>query len=96
MRIFSCGKTKKKLAEILLKNGIYRLEHELEMATVVNEEVVSIGKLHKLLGHISPEVARSMVQKGVVEGFKLDDNSTILSCELCEYGKAHHKVINKE
>ena len=66
------------------------------MATVVNEEVVSIGKLHKLLGHISPEVAKTMVQKGVVKGFKLNKNRKISSCESCEYGKAHCKAINKE
>ena len=96
LRIFSCGKTRKKLAKIPLKNGLYHLEHEMEMATVVNKEVVSIGKLHKLLGHISPEVAKTMVRKGVVEGFKLDENSKIMSYNSCKYGKAHCKTINKE
>ena len=96
LTILSCGKEKKKLAKIPLKNGLYRVEHEEEVAAVIKEELVIIGKLHHLMGHISPEVAKALVQKGLVEGFKLDETSKILSCDSCEYGKAHRKEIKKE
>lgn len=96
LKVFSCGKKKTKLAEIPLKNGLYRLEHEMERATVVKEELVTIEKLHRLMGHISPEAAKALVQKGVVEGFKLDESSKISSCDSCEYGKTHRKAITKE
>ena len=96
LTVFTCGKKKKKLATIPLKNGLYRLEHEAEMAAVVREELVTIERLHKLMGHISPEAAKALVQKGVVEGFKLDETSKILSCNSCEYGKAHRKEVKKE
>ena len=48
------------------------------------------------MGHISPEAAKALVQKGLVEGFKLDETSKISSCDSCKYGKAHHKEIKKE
>ena len=94
LKVFS--KEKKKLVEIPLKNGLYRLEHEVEMAAVVHEEVVTIERLHRLMGHIAPEVARALVSKGVVEGLKLDEASKISSCDSCKYGKVHCKPIKKE
>src|ERR1700678_2380437 len=47
LQVFSYGKKRKKLAEIPLTNGLYRIEHEAEIAAVVNEEVVTIEKLHR-------------------------------------------------
>jgi transposase InsO family protein len=96
LRVFSCMKGRKKLAEVPLKNGLYRVEHEVEVAGMVSEEVVTIEKLHRLMGHIAPEVAKALVSKGIVEGFKLDESSKMLSCDSCEYGKAHRKPIKKE
>ena len=96
LTVFTCGKKKKKLATIPLKNGLYHLEHKAEVAAVVREELVTIERLHKLMGHISLEAAKALVQKGVVEGFKLDETSKILSCDSCEYGKAHRKEVKKE
>ena len=63
---------------------------------MVKEELVTIEKLHRLMGHISPEAAKALVQKGLVEGFKLDETSKISFCDSCEYGKAHCKEIKKE
>ena len=49
------------------------------------------------MGHIAPEAAKTLVEKGLVEGFKLDTSSQMLkSCDACEYGKAHRKPIKKE
>ena len=62
----------------------------------MKDEVVTIEKLHCLMGHIAPKAAKALVQKGTVEGFKLDENSRILSCDSYEYGKAHWKEVKKE
>src|ERR1700678_755548 len=96
LQVFSYGKKRQKLAEIPLTNGLYRIEHEAEIAAVVNEEVVTIEKLHRLMGHILPEAAKTLVQKDVVKGFKLDETSKMMSCDSCEYGKAHRKAISRE
>ena len=40
LKVFT--KEKKKLVDIPLKNGLYHLEHEVELAAVVDEEVVTV------------------------------------------------------
>ena len=99
LRIFSSMKERKVLAQILIRNGLYRVEHEkdVDVAAAVIPEVISIEKLHRLMGHIAPEAARKMVEKGLVEGFRLDDTTLMPgTCPSCEYGKAHRKPIKKE
>ena len=69
----------------------------MDLAAAVDPEVVSIEKLHQLMGHIAPEAAKMLVEKGLVEGFKLDTSSQMpKSCDACEYGKAHRKPVKKE
>ena len=80
-------------------NGLYRVEHQgdVDLSAAVDPEVVSIEKLHQLMGHIAPEAAKMLVEKGLVEGFKLDTSSQMpQSCDACEYGKAHRKPVKKE
>ena len=86
------------LAEIPMVNGLYWVEHQgdVDLAAAVDPEVVSIEKLHWLMGHIAPEAAKSLVEKGLVEGFKLDTSSEMpKSCNACEYGKAHRKPVKR-
>ena len=69
----------------------------MDLAVAVDPEVVSIEKLQWLMGHIAPEAAKTLIEKGLVEGFKLDTSSQMpKSCDACEYGKAHKKPIKKE
>ena len=92
-------KEKKLLVKIQMRNGLYCVEHEkdVEVVAAVIPEVVSIEKLHRLMGHIAPEATKALVEKGLVEGFKLEDSSKMPStCDSCEYGKAHRKPIRKE
>ena len=92
-------KEKKMLAQIPMKNSLYHVEHErdVDVAAVVVPEVVSIEKLHRIMGHIAPEAAKALVEKGLVEGFKLDWSSKMpATCDSCEYAKAHRKPIKKE
>ena len=70
---------------------------EVDIAVAVVPEVVTVKKLHWLMGHIAPEAAKALVTKGLIEGFKLDESSKMPStCSSCEYGKAHRKLIGKE
>ena len=59
-------------------------------------EMVMIEDLHKRMGHISPGVAKKMVEDNLVDRVKLDESSDIWSCDSCEYAKAHRKPIQKE
>ena len=99
LRIFSVMKGRRVLAQILIKNGLYCVQHvkEVDIAAVVVPEVVTVEKLHWLMGHIAPEAAKALVTKGLIKGFKLDKSSKMPStCSSCEYGKAHRKLIGKE
>ena len=91
------GPRKSQLGCIKVQGGLYRVEHgrSHDTAASASTGVVTIEELHRLMGHISPEVARAMVKKGMVEGIKLDETSEIRSCDSCEYGKAHRKPIGK-
>jgi hypothetical protein len=49
------------------------------------------------MGHIAPEATKALVEKGLVEGFKLDGSSKMPGvCSSCEYRKAHRKPVKKE
>jgi hypothetical protein len=49
------------------------------------------------MGHISPEVARKLIDKGFVTGVKLETTPTgnPFFCESCVYAKATHKPVAK-
>ena len=99
LQIFFVTKGRKMLAQISMKNGLYCVEHGkvADVVALVVPEVVSIEKLHHLMGHIALEAAKALVTKGLVEGFKLDKSSKMPSvCSSCEYGKARRKLVKKE
>ena len=82
---------------IMVQKSLYRVEHEpREVVANVTTDTVTIEELHRIMGHISPEVARKLIEDGLVEGVKLDRSSDIWSCDSCEYAKAHRKPIRKE
>jgi hypothetical protein len=85
------------LGTIDVCNGLYHVDHEsYEIAASATMDTVTIEDLHKRLGHISPEVAKKMVEDNLVVGVKLNKSSNIQSCYSCEYAKAHRKPIWKE
>jgi hypothetical protein len=97
LKIFSFVDGKRCLAEVAVQNGLYRVEHKASnVVAAVDAEVVTIERLHRLMGHILPDAAKMSVKKGMVDGFTLDESSKIESCNSCEYGKAHRKAIGKE
>ena len=54
-QIFSSMKEKKLLVQIPMVNGLYQVEHQgdVDLAAAVDPEVVSIKRLHWLMGHIA-------------------------------------------
>ncbi len=75
--------------------GLYRVRHEGDSAGAA-EEVLTLDQLHRRMGHISPEVARRLVEKGFVTGIKLDKSSGEPQfCESCIYAKATRKPVSK-
>ena len=91
------GKGDRCLADVAVQNRLYHVEHELrDVAAAADAEVVTIEKLHCLMGHILPDAARELIKKGIVDGFTLDEASKIESCDSCKYGKTHCKAIGKE
>ena len=95
MKIF--GVRQGQLGCVDVKGGLYRVEHgtKPDAATSASMESISIQEFHRRMGHISPQVARTMVEKGMVDGINLDGSSDMRSCDSCEYGKAHRKPISK-
>ena len=81
----------KVIGRINVKNGLYRVDHEIAVnVTMAGEdrEVLTIKKLHRRMGHIAPEVAKQMVSSGAIEGIDVDLASRIQQCNSCEYAKA--------
>ncbi|KAI0704598.1 hypothetical protein C8Q76DRAFT_594665, partial [Earliella scabrosa] len=92
------------VAEIPKTNGLYRISVPApEVAAPVEEapaadepRTMTLDELHRTYSHIAPETARTMVEKGVVEGVELDPSTEVESCESCEAGRMTRKSISKE
>ena len=76
--------------------GLYRVEHEPDSANTVTEKI-SIDQLHRRLGHISPDVARRLVNNKLVAGVRLEETTVgdPFFCESCVYAKATRKSVPK-
>ena len=62
---------------------MYHVEHEARnVVAAVDAEVVTIERLHCLMGHILPDTAKMLVRKGIVDGFTLDKSSKIESLQF--------------
>ena len=86
------------LAQISKRGGLYRnylpRPEQTGYARKVKENL-TIDELHWKLGHIGHEYARQLVQKGMVTGVELDEDSKPSFCESCEWGKKHRKPIQR-
>jgi hypothetical protein len=76
--------------------GLYRVERSSETAEVAVEEI-TLDQLHRRMGHISPETAQKLVQKGFVTGVRLETTASgdPFFCESCTYAKSTRKPIQK-
>ena len=85
----------------MVKNGLYHVEHEAtDVVAAVDAEVVTIEKLHRLMGHISPDAVKVLVKKGIVDGIMNTLHFISLSLFLCfkpiglhHYSFPFHSVI---
>jgi hypothetical protein len=66
-----------------------------ETATAAKTKM-TLSKLHRCLGHISPAAARDIVRLGMVEGIDLDMHSKAEFCEPCARAKATRKPFPKK
>jgi hypothetical protein len=73
--------------------GLYHTTHIEESTNSV--ETVSIMELHRRMGHIAPTSARTLVEKGLVTGIRLDPDSREADCEACLFARATRKPIPK-
>ncbi|THH18467.1 hypothetical protein EUX98_g8949, partial [Antrodiella citrinella] len=83
---------------ITVAGGLYPVHHPgtTEFAGRTKAEHVTINELHRLLGHISHESARSLVKKGLVTGVILDESEAVVECASCRFAKATRKAIQRE
>ena len=74
---------------------VYKVEHE-DMANRV-EEHLTLDKLHRRLGHISPDTARKLVREKMVTGVWLEYTpfGRPFFCASCVYAKATRKPVAK-
>ncbi|KAF7372511.1 Retrovirus-related Pol polyprotein from transposon TNT 1-94 [Mycena venus] len=68
---------------------------KIEIANTVKVKM-TLSKLHRCLGHISPATARDIVRLGMVEGIDLDMHSKAKFCEPCVQAKATRKPFPKK
>ena len=73
--------------------GLYRVAHAGEEAHVV--DTISVMELHRRMGHIAPNAARALVEKGLVSGIRLDPNSREAPCDACLFARATRKPVPK-
>jgi hypothetical protein len=74
--------------------GLYRVEHDEHAMALI--EMLSIKEFHRRMGHIAPEAVKALVNRGMVEGVKLDSSPSSVSCDSCEFAKATWKAIQCE
>ena len=89
----------KVIGRINARNGLYRVDHEMAVNVAMageDREVLTIGELHRRMGHIALETAKQMVSSGAIRGIEIDSASEIQHCDSCKYAKATRKPIKKE
>jgi transposase InsO family protein len=89
----------KVVGEIPKLNGLYCVNHGPcegeEKAQVAGNVSVSIDLLHRKMGHISYEAARTLIRQKMITGVDLDEVDPLGPCESCEYAKTTRKPIQK-
>lgn len=85
----------------VLKNvkGFYHIEHNASGDSANVIETIMLDKLHHHMGHMSPAIAKQLVENGFVTGVcleKLSESGEPFFCELCIYAKVMRKPVPKE
>jgi hypothetical protein len=76
--------------------GLYKVVHEDSDSSFAAIEKLTVMELHCCMGHISPTIAKKLVNNGLVTGVRLNDSSdNIVFCKYCVYAKATCKPVPK-
>jgi hypothetical protein len=76
-------------------SSLYRMVHEHDSAQAA-VEMILLDQFHCRMGHIAPEIARKLIEKGFVTSIQLDNSLAKLTfCEACVYAKATCKPVAK-
>ena len=75
---------------------VYKVEHE-DGITNAAVEALTLGQLHRRLGHPSVQVARGLLKSKMVTGIRLKytPDDVPFFCESCVYAKAILKAVSK-
>jgi hypothetical protein len=66
----------KSLGQIPLSNGLYKVERQSTAETAnAAQRALTLNELHRQMGHISPQVAKKLVQSGTITGLDVDMSS---------------------
>ncbi len=74
-------------------HSLYRIKHMGESVHAI--ETISVMELHHHMGHIAPASTRTLVEKNLVTGIKLDPNSQETQCNACIFVRTTRKPIPK-
>ncbi|KAF9003796.1 hypothetical protein BDZ89DRAFT_916260, partial [Hymenopellis radicata] len=98
-RVYDCAD--KILGKIPVTGRLYRIETDVPTAMHGNDAPISVSldDLHQMMGHISPDAAKRLVDMStnhIVDGIILDEAQPApTSCDSCEYGKKTRKAVAK-
>jgi len=73
--------------------SLYHIKHTGESVHAV--ETISVMELHHCMGHIAPASARTLIEKNLVTGIKLDPDSREMQCDACIFARATCKPVPK-
>ena len=77
--------------------GLYKLVRDDGESALAATEKLTLMELHRRMGHISPAIAKRLVENGLVTGVRVDESSgETVFCESCIYAKATRKPVAKE
>ena len=64
--------------------GLYKVQHMRGDEANSAQEILTLDMLHRRLGHISPQAAKKLVDKGFVTGMQLEPKPNKDILRLCE------------
>ena len=82
------------LVQVLLSNGLYKVEHKSMVATVnTARKPFMLDELHYRMGHISPQATWKLVQDGTIARLNIDMFIQPGFCMACAQAKPTHKPV---
>ncbi|CAB0040564.1 unnamed protein product [Trichogramma brassicae] len=83
---------------ILQRNNVYRMFIQVVVKSADDTQASVAASLmcwHERLGHVNARALKQLINKGLVKGAELNDNSAFF-CHACQLGKSHELPFVKE